>query len=197
MTLTYCSYFIPSWKQNSKLTQTKTSNIFIFVYFLSEWRVGYLGYFTALKYKNRSNLTPNNRQPPTEHSKINTDYKILCSQPMKNTSVISCPTIFATRWQYITIVTKCGLSKLVPFIIICNAWICEQKHNKKSKLEYENEISVSDVTNKKLFPLSHRFHLLLSTLMTWAMHFVVSYISRIFPCALSIDVKSKMCKLSW
>lgn len=39
--------------------------------------------------------------------------------------------------------------------------------------------------------------MLLSTLMTWTLLFALSYISRIFPCALSIDVKCKLCKPSW
>lgn len=106
----------------------------------------------------------------------------------------------ATRWQYKAVAAcpSCCLS-LQSFILWAKT--LKPTNNKKQFINnIINEMSSSYRTSssRKLFPLFFKFHYFLfmhlSTLMTWALLFALNYISRIFPCALSIDVSCKLCK---
>lgn len=109
----------------------------------------------------------------------------------------------ATRWQHITVAALCGLSRLLHLIQINCAKMFEQETQLQENKCLINEIYFinKSSTDKNPFPLFHKFHyfllVLLSALMTWTSLFALSYISRIFPDTLSIDVSYKLRKPSW
>ena len=109
----------------------------------------------------------------------------------------------ATRWQHITVAALCGLSRLLHLIQINCAKMFEQETQLQENKFLINEISFINKwsTDENPFPLFHKFHyfllVLLSALMTWTSLFALSYISRIFPDTLSIDVSYKLRKPSW